>query len=77
MLPENALRQHFETNFNLLYHHKLDIRLFDEMVPWERDIYLTMMVNAVEEENLRLKLQESAKRAASKKATRPKRIKRD
>jgi hypothetical protein len=72
MLPENALRQHFETNFNLLYHHKLDIRLFDSMVPWERDVFLTMMVQTVEEENLRLKLQESAKRAASKKGPGPK-----
>jgi len=76
MLPENALRQHFETNFNLLYHHKLDIRIFDSMVPWERDIYLAMMVKAIEEENLKLKLQESARRAASKKG-RPTKIKRD
>jgi hypothetical protein len=69
MLPENALRQHFETNFNLLYHHKLDIRLFDSMVPWEKDVYLTMMVKTVEEENLRIQLQESAKRAAAKKGS--------
>lgn len=77
MLPENALRQHFETNFNLLYHHKLDTRIFDQMVPWERDIYLAMMVKAIEEENLKLKLQESSRRAASKKGNRPPKIKRD
>lgn len=71
MLPEQALRQHFETNFNLLYHHKLDIRIFDSMVPWEKDVYLAMMVQAVEEENLKLQLQEAAKRASAKGPRRP------
>jgi hypothetical protein len=41
------------------------------MVPWEKDVYLAMMVQAVEEENLKLQLQEAAKRASAKGPRRP------
>jgi hypothetical protein len=36
------------------------------MVPWEKDLYVSMLSNKVEEENDKLKLEESARRAARK-----------
>jgi hypothetical protein len=29
----------------------------DEMIPWEREIYLTMLMNHIEEENERMRQQ--------------------
>lgn len=56
MLPQEGLKQYYETTFALLYHHKLDPRIFDEMIPWERDVYLGMMVKEIENENLKKQL---------------------
>jgi hypothetical protein len=50
----------------MLYHHKIDPRIFDEMLPFEKDIYVGMLVAKVEEENEKLKLEQSAKRARVK-----------
>lgn len=57
-------------NFSLLYHHKMDIRIFEDMVPWERDIYVGMLIGEVEEENMKMQLAETAARAAGKKVVR-------
>ncbi len=43
-------------NFSLLYHQKIDFRIFDELLPWEREVYLTMLVKQVEEDNEKEKL---------------------
>ena len=43
------------------------------MIPWQKDVYIAMMIKAVEEENLKKQLAESAARASGKKPNRPKR----
>lgn len=42
------------TFFNLFYDHKRDPRILDDLVPWERDIMIQMMIQKIEEENLKL-----------------------
>ena len=47
----------------LMYHHKIDPRIFDDVIPWEKEMYLHLMAREIEEENLRTKLMEANKNA--------------
>jgi len=38
-----------------MQHHKYSLTELDNMIPWERDIYLTLLVNYIEEENEKIK----------------------
>jgi hypothetical protein len=45
----------FMVNFALTFHHKYSLAEIEGMVPWERDIYLKMVIQHIQEENERLK----------------------
>ena len=38
-----------------MQHHKYSLTELDDMMPWEREIYVAMLKQFVEEENQRLK----------------------
>ena len=40
-----------------MQHHKYSLTELDNMMPWERQIYIDMLVRFLEEENERLKQQ--------------------
>jgi hypothetical protein len=62
-LGNGGLKEYYELNFNLLYHHKIDIKMFDDMIPWEKEIYITMLANKVKEENEKRKLEAAEQQA--------------
>jgi hypothetical protein len=39
----------------MMQHHKYSLTELDEMLPWEREIYIAMLVDYVKEENDRIK----------------------
>ena len=39
------------TNFSLMQHHKYSLTELENMMPWEREIYLDMLVTHIKEEN--------------------------
>jgi hypothetical protein len=39
----------------MMQHHKYSLTELDEMLPWEREIYIAMLVDYVKEENERIK----------------------
>lgn len=39
----------------MMQHHKYSLTELDEMLPWEREIYIAMLVDYVREENERIK----------------------
>ena len=39
------------TNFNLMQHHKYSLTELENMMPWERDIYVDMLITYIKEEN--------------------------
>tara|TARA_B100000519_G_scaffold22155_2_gene15700 strand:- start:682 stop:822 length:141 start_codon:yes stop_codon:yes gene_type:complete len=41
-------------NFSLLQHHKYSLAELEDMIPFERDIYIHMLVQHLEEEQKRL-----------------------
>jgi len=49
------LQNYYKTNFSLIQHHKYSLTELENMLPWERDIYITMLIQYIEEENQRIK----------------------
>ena len=47
------LESYYKVNFSLMQHHKYSLTEIENMMPWERDIYLGLLNQYVEEENLR------------------------
>ena len=43
------------TNFGLMQHHKYSLTEIENMIPWEREVYLTLLGNWIEEENERIR----------------------
>ena len=43
------------TNFALMQHHNYSLTELGDMMPWEREIYLTLLSQHIEEENKRQK----------------------
>ena len=39
----------------MMQHHKYSLTELDEMLPWEREIYIAMLVDYIKEENDRIK----------------------
>jgi hypothetical protein len=42
---------HFQTNFAMMQHHKYSLSELNEMVPWEREIYVSLLLEHIKEEN--------------------------
>ena len=43
------LRNHYLTNFALMQHHKYSLSELDNMLPWEREIYVSLLQNYLKE----------------------------
>jgi hypothetical protein len=43
-----------------MQHHKYSLTELENMLPWERDIYVTMLIQYIEEENERIKQQQTS-----------------
>jgi hypothetical protein len=39
----------------MMQHHKYSLTELNEMLPWEREVYISLLVNWVKEENDRIK----------------------
>jgi len=49
------LESYFKLNFALIQHHKYSLTEIENMMPWERDIYVGLLNQWVEDENLKAK----------------------
>jgi hypothetical protein len=45
-----------------MHHHKYSLTELENMIPWERQIYVQMLVDLIKEQNERLKLLEQQKK---------------
>jgi hypothetical protein len=45
-----------------MQHHKYSLTELENMIPWERDVYIAMLVQYIEEENEKIKQQQSARK---------------
>jgi len=39
----------------MMQHHKYSLTELESMLPWERDIYVSMLIQYIEEENQKIK----------------------
>ena len=53
------LEYYFRLNFALIQYHKYSLTEVENMMPWERDIYVALLKNHLEEEKLK-QLQQNA-----------------
>ena len=49
------LESYFKLNFALMQHHKYSLTEIENLMPWERDIYVGLLNQYIEEENLKAK----------------------
>ena len=49
------------TNFNMMQHHNYSLTELDNMIPWERGVYVDLLIKYIAEENERIQ-QENNKR---------------
>jgi len=51
----NSLANMYQLNFALVQHHKYSLTEIENMIPFERDIYVTLLKNYLEEQEEKLK----------------------
>lgn len=54
------LESYYRLNFSLIQFHKYSLTEIENLIPWERDIYVGLLKNHIEEE--KLKEQQNANR---------------
>ena len=60
----DSLKNMFETNFALMQHHKYSLTELENMIPWERDIYVNLLINHIQEQEKKMKQQENNNRVS-------------
>ena len=58
-MAHESLESYFKTNFALMQHHKYSLTELENMMPWERDIYIGLLADWVEKENQRIERESS------------------
>jgi len=52
-MAHTDLESYFRINFALMQHHKYSLTELENMIPWEKDVYLAFLQQYIEEENLK------------------------
>ena len=62
MLSHDSLANHYQTNFAMIQHHKWSLTELDTMIPFERQIYVSLLQQWIKEENERVSAQNAKMR---------------
>ena len=60
----DSLENYYKTNFALMQHHKYSLTELENMIPWERDVYVSLLIAHIQEEERRQKADEQAGRVS-------------
>ena len=52
-MAHTNLESYFKVNFALVQHHKYSLTEVENMIPWEREVYITLLKQHIEEEKLK------------------------
>ena len=58
-LAHDSLYNYYKTNFGMMQYHKYSLTEIENMMPWERDIYIGLLADWVEKENQRIERESS------------------
>ena len=61
-LCHNTLENYFITNFNMMQHHKYSLTELDNLIPFEKEIYVNLLVSYIKEENEKIRDQQAHSR---------------
>ena len=53
-MSHNSLENFYILNFALMQHHKYSLTELENMIPWEREIYIGLLRNYLKEEKERM-----------------------
>lgn len=48
-----TLESYYKTNFSLMNDHKYSLSEIENLIPWEREVYIALIKQRIEEEELR------------------------
>jgi hypothetical protein len=51
MMLHESLDIYYRLNFQLMQHHKYTLTDLENMIPWEREVYVALLKNFIEEQN--------------------------
>ena len=57
-MAHTDLESYYKTNFALVQHHKYSLAEIEDLIPWEREIYIILLKNWIEEEEQRIAQQQ-------------------
>ncbi len=55
----DSLENYYKTNFALMQHHNYSLTELEDMIPWERDVYVNLLIAHIQEEERRRKADEN------------------
>jgi hypothetical protein len=58
-MMHDSLGNMLQMNFQMMQHHHYSLNDIENMIPWERQIYIGLLVNHVKEHNEEMRRQES------------------
>ena len=58
-LSHESVFNYYNTNFQLMQHHQYSLSELEDMIPWEREIYINLLLQFLEEEKERQKAREA------------------
>ena len=61
-MAHTNLESYYKINFALIQHHKYSLTEIENMMPWERDIYVGLLRLHIEEETLKQRAREGLAR---------------
>ena len=50
-----SLESYYKVNFALIQHHKYSLTEIENMMPWERDVYVALLQEHLEDEEQKMK----------------------
>ena len=56
-----SLATYYQTNFSLMQHHKYDLETLENMIPFERELYIMLLTQYLDEQKQQAQLQSQQK----------------
>jgi len=54
-LSHETLGNYFQTNFAMMQHHKYSLTELDNLIPWEKQVYVDLLLKYLDDEAQRVK----------------------
>ena len=61
-IARENLESYYRINFSLMQYHKYSLTELENMMPWERDIYIALLQQYIEEQNLKRQQEEGVRK---------------